>query len=75
MRRWIEFSHFTFFDDLEHIYLNFPQVNDFSYIDFPLDRYLIRFSYLKYGTGFFNEDDVTARKLQGRLRDVLYSRI
>lgn len=45
---------FPFFDDLQHIYLNSLRVKDFSYGDSPLERYLIWFSYFKYGTRLFN---------------------
>ena len=51
---WIEFSLFPFFDDLQHIYLNSLRVKDFSYGEKPLERYLILFLYLKYGTCLFN---------------------
>lgn len=36
------------------IYLNSLRVKDFSYGDSPLERYLIWFSYFKYGTCLFN---------------------
>ena len=50
----IEFSLFPFFDDLQHIYLNSLRVMDLSFGDSPLERYLIWFSYFKYGTRLFN---------------------